>query len=169
MTAALEPKPASASRMSLSIITQPGQANAFGTLHGGVVLRLADECGATAALRHSGGEQIVTAAIDSVMFLGPVHPGERVEITAEVTYVGHTSIETRFEVVAEPLQRADRRTVGVGYGLYVALDAAGHPRPVPPLLSETDADRVRDEAALVRQAARLARRREALRSGEAMA
>src|SRR3954470_14968382 len=47
-------KPASASRMTLAIITQPGQANAFGTLHGGVLLRLADECGAISALRHVG-------------------------------------------------------------------------------------------------------------------
>ncbi len=40
-------KAASESRVSLAIITEPGQANAFGTLHGGVMLRLADECGAS--------------------------------------------------------------------------------------------------------------------------
>ncbi len=73
-------KPASESRMSLAIITEPGQANAFGTLHGGVMLKLADECGAIAALRHAGKGQITTAAIDSMIFLGPVYVGERVEI-----------------------------------------------------------------------------------------
>ena len=155
------PKPASASRMSLAIITHPGQANAFGTLHGGVVLRLADECGAIVALRHAGGGRITTAAIDSLVFLGPVYPGERVEIDAEVSYVGRSSIETRIEVFAEPLARADRRKVGVGYGLFVALDDDGVPRAVPPLLSETEADRARDAAARARQAARLARRHEA--------
>ena len=157
----LPAKSADGSRMSLAIITEPGQANAFGALHGGVILRLADECGAVVAMRHAGSEQIVTAAIDSMVFLGPVHPGERVELTAEVTYVGYTSIETRIEVVAEPLQRAERRRVAAGYGLYVALGADGRPRPVPPLLSETEADRIRDVAARARQAARLARRREA--------
>ena len=60
----LTAKPASSSRMSLAIITDPGQANAFGTLHGGVLLRLADECGAIVALRHAGGGGITTAAID---------------------------------------------------------------------------------------------------------
>src|ERR1700677_3229998 len=94
-------KPASASRMSLAIITQPGQANPYGTLHGGELLRLADECGAIAALRHAGKGQITTAAIDSFTFLGPVYVGERVEICAEVTYVGRTSIETRIEILAE--------------------------------------------------------------------
>jgi uncharacterized protein (TIGR00369 family) len=156
-------RPASASRVSLAIITEPGQANAFGTLHGGVLLRLADECGAISALRHAGRGQITTAAIDSMTFLAPVYVGERVEIFAEVTSVGRTSIETRIDIYAEPFDRPERRKVGVGYGLYVALDESGRrPRPVPPLLIETEADRRRAEAARARQAVRLARRTEAL-------
>jgi uncharacterized protein (TIGR00369 family) len=155
-------RPAAASRVSLSIITEPGQANPYGTLHGGVLLRLADECGATAALRHVGHGQITTAAIDSMTFLGPVFVGERVELIAEVTYTGRTSIECLIEVFAEPLERAEPRKVGVGYGLYVALDDEGRrPHPVPPLLCETEADRRRDEAARARQTVRLARRAEA--------
>src|SRR3954470_5059433 len=152
----LTPKPASASQMSLAMITNPGQANAFGTLHGGVILRMADECGAIVALRHAGGGRITTAAIDAMTFLGPVYPGERLEIDATVSYVGRSSIETRIEVFAEPLARAERRKVGGGFALYVAIDADGRPHAVPPLLSETDADRARDEAARARQAARLA-------------
>jgi len=155
-------KPASASRVSLAIIIEPGQANAFGTLHGGVILRLADECGGVAALRHAGKGQITTAAIDSMTFLDPVYVGERVEITAEVTYVGRTSIETRIEVFAEPIELAERRKVAVGYGLYVALDEMGRqPRPVPRLLINTEADRLGHEAGRARQAVRLARRADA--------
>src|SRR4051812_36974615 len=90
-------EPAADSRLTLAIITEPGQANAFGTLHGGVLLRLADECGAIAALRHSGGDRITTAALDAMTFLGPVLVGERLEIVAEVTHVGRTSIEARIE------------------------------------------------------------------------
>jgi uncharacterized protein (TIGR00369 family) len=160
-------KPASASRMSLAIITQPGQANPYGTLHGGVLLRLADECGAIAALRHAGKGQITTAAIDSFTFLGPVYVGERVEIRAEVTYVGRTSIESRIEIFAEPFDRDERRKVAVGYGLYVSLDEAGRrPRPVPRLLIETDTDRRRQDAAHARQAVRLARRADARSEGD---
>jgi uncharacterized protein (TIGR00369 family) len=154
--------PVPASRASLAIITEPGQANAYGTLHGGVLLRLADECGAIAALRHVGKGQITTAAMDSMTFVGPVYVGERVELSAEVTYVGRTSIETRIEIVAEPLERAEPRRVAVGYALYVALDDSGkRPQPVPPLLIKTEADRRVQEAALARQAVRLARRAEA--------
>lgn len=155
------PKHPSESRVSLAIITDPGQANAFGTIHGGVLLRLADECGAVAALRHVGGGRIATAAIDAMTFLGPVYVGERVELAAEVTHAGRTSVEARIVIHAEPMERAERRRVAVGYGLYVALDAEGKPTPVPPLRIETEADRRRDESAQARQAVRLARRAEA--------
>ena len=100
-----------------------------------------------------------------MMFLGPVYVGERVEIVAEVTYVGRTSIETRIDVYAEPYDRREPRRVATGYALYVALDEEiGRPRPVPPLLIETEDDRVRFEQARARQAARMARRAEALQA-----
>src|SRR5271155_2770644 len=152
-------KPASASRMSLAIITQPGQANPYGTLHGGVMLKLADECGAIAALRHAGKGQITTAAIDSMIFLGPVYVGERVEISAEVTYVGRTSIETRIEIFAEPIEVSQRRRVAVGYALYVALDETGQrPRRVRPLFIDSEAARLAALAGEGRPKKRPARR-----------
>lgn len=149
------------SRVVLAFITEPAQMNFNSTLHGGVLLKVADECGAIAALRHAGAGQITTAAIDSFTFLGPVRAGERVEVSAEVTHVGRTSLEARVEIVAEALPHAERRQVAVGYGLYVALDENGRPRPVRPLRLETEEDFRRDAAARARQAVRLARRAEA--------
>ena len=97
-----------------------------------------------------------------MMFLGPVYVGERVEIVAEVTHVGRTSIETRIDIFAEPYDRPERRHVAIGYALYVVLEEdVRRPRPVPPLRIETEADRLRMEQARARQAVRLARRAEA--------
>jgi acyl-CoA hydrolase len=85
-----------------------------------------------------------------------------VEVVAEITYVGRTSIEARIEIFAEPIERADRRKVAVGYALYVALDETGRrPRRVPPLLIKDEAGRRAAQAGQERQAARLARRAEA--------
>ncbi|QEH33174.1 putative acyl-CoA thioester hydrolase [Aquisphaera giovannonii] len=159
----LAPRPGSASRVSLSTLVTPDQTNPYGTLHGGVLLRLADECGAIAAIRHVGHGQITTAAIDSFTFIGPVFVGERVELVAEVTYAGRTSMEAFIEIHAEPLHKAEPRKVGVGYAVYVALcELDRKPVRVPPLLCETESDRRRDEEARARQAIRLARRAEAL-------
>lgn len=163
----MEPRPAMSSRVSLSIIIMPDQANPYGKLHGGVLLRLADECGAIAALRHVGKGQITTAAMDSMTFIAPVFVGERVEVRAEVSYTGRTSIESRIELFAEPIEKACPRKVGVGYAVYVALDEEGKRKlTVPPLLIETDADRRRFAAAQVRQRVRLARRADAMSEGD---
>ena len=159
--------PASASRATLAQITRHGDANAFGTVHGGVLLRLADECGAIAALRHATSgpgsrvRMITTAAIDAFTFLAPVGVGERLEVAAEVTRVGRSSIEARIEVHAEDLARSAPRLVAVGYGLFVALDEHRSPTAATPLLTVTADDRARDLAAQRRQAARLALRDEA--------
>ncbi|WP_250846802.1 acyl-CoA thioesterase [Aquisphaera insulae] len=160
---ALAPRASSASRVTLAVLITPEKTNPYGTLHGGVLLRLADECGAIAALRHVGHGQITTAAFDSFTFIDPVHVGERVELVAEVTYAGRTSMEALIEIHAEPFTKAEPRKVGVGYAVYVSLgEMDGKPLPVPPLLCETEADRRRDEQARARQSIRLARRAEAL-------
>ena len=88
-----------------------------------------------------GKGQITTAAIDSMTFLGPVYVGERVEIVAEVTYVGRTSIETRIEIYAEPFDRPERRKVAVGYALYVALDEDGRRPAAGPATADRDRGR----------------------------
>ncbi len=157
------PKPASGSRSSLSLITRAEHANAFGTVHGGVVLRLADEAGALAALRHATGRVITTAAVDAFAFLSPVQVAERLEAVAELTYVGRTSLEAQILVYSEPLSNFVRRKIAEGHMLYVAVDGEGRPVPVSPLRSETESDRLRDEAAHARQAHRLARRADASR------
>src|SRR5579875_465618 len=124
------PRRGADSRSTLAILTEPAQANPFGSVHGGVILHLADECGALAAFRHSGGPVVTTAAIDGFTFLGPVRVGERVELVAEVTYAGRTSMEVRIDVYAESVTNPSPRKVGAGFGVYVALDASGHPKPV---------------------------------------
>ena len=138
-------------RATLAILADPARGNAHGTLHGGEILKLADECGGLAAIRHAGGAAVVTAAIDEFAFLGPVAIGERVECEAVVTHVGRTSIEVRLTVHAEPLNAAHRRKVAQGYAVYVAMDSDGTNR-VAPALDHVDPD------AQARQAARLRRR-----------
>jgi uncharacterized protein (TIGR00369 family) len=136
---------------------QPTDANLFGNVHGGIVMRLMDEAGASAAIRHAG-RPVVTVAVDQVLFREPIHLGDLVTLVAELTYVGRTSIETRIEVTAQNLLTGERTHTNTAYFVYVALDEAGHPTPVPPLHLETEAERQQWAAAQERQAYRLAQR-----------
>ena len=159
----MESRPARAktpaqSRVQLHQLMLPGHANPYGNVHGGVVLKIIDEAGAIAAMRHAQ-RPCVTVAMDSVTFLSPVHLGEVIRCTAQVTYVGRTSLELEVDVVAEDPLTGRITHTNSAYLVYVALDDQGAPTEVPPLELDTDEARLRWQRAERRQQDRLAARR----------
>lgn len=154
----MNPKSVSASRVTLAHLMQPTEANAHGNVHGGFIMKLMDEAGGAASMRHAQ-RPVVTVVVDQVLFREPIHVGDLVTFQAELTYVGRTSMEARIEVVAQNLLTGERTHTNTAHFVYVALDDAGHPTEVPPLLLETEAERRQWEAAKERQAYRLAQRK----------
>jgi uncharacterized protein (TIGR00369 family) len=150
----MDGKPPSASHAVLSQVMLPGDANPWGNVHGGTIMKLVDSAGAIAALRH-GGRRVVTLAIDSMHFLSPVHVGELVTVTAQVTAVWRTSLEAAVTVEAENLMAGERRHTATAFLVYCALDEAERPTPLPPLLLETDEDRATAREAEARRRRRL--------------
>src|SRR5256885_3087901 len=88
------------SRLSLSALMGPQDANGLGNVHGGVIMKMVDEAGALVAMRHAG-TIVVTIVMDSMTFLEPILVGNLVQCRAELTWVGRTSMEVRVEVIAE--------------------------------------------------------------------
>lgn len=152
----LEPKPVSASRVIMRQLMQPTDGNPLGNVHGGVIMKLVDEFAAVAAVRHAR-RAVVTAAMDSMRFLSPVYIGNLLTLKASVNWVGSTSMEVGVRVEAEHLITGKVTHTSSAYVVYVAIDRAGRPVPVPPLVPETDEDRRRLEAAALRREQRLAR------------
>ena len=139
------------------ILTQmmgPAEANIHGNVHGGLIMKLCDEAGAMAAMRYAQSE-VVTVAVDSMSFLSPVHIGEMLTVTAEVTWVGRTSIETRVTVTAEEVISGRITHTNAAYFVYVALGEDGRPTAVPPLVCETAEEKARYQRAEARRALRL--------------
>jgi uncharacterized protein (TIGR00369 family) len=150
-------KAVAASRVTLSQLMQPEHANQRGDVHGGWIMKLVDEAGALAAMRHAQS-RVVTVAIDRMRFHEPIRIGDLVILQAEVTYVGRSSLETRVQVIAENPITGARTHTNTGYLVYVALDESGRPTPVPALLPETEAESRRMAAGRERQAYRLSQR-----------
>ena len=150
-------KTVAASRVTLSQLMQPEHANLRGDVHGGWIMKLVDEAGGLAAMRHAQA-RVVTVAVDQMRFHEPIRIGDLVVLEAEVTYVGRTSLETRVQVIAENPVTGERTHTNTAYLVYVALDETGQPRAVPPLVAETEAERRRLEAGRERQAYRLKQR-----------
>ncbi|MEW5986158.1 MAG: acyl-CoA thioesterase [Chloroflexota bacterium] len=156
---AQEGKRAADSRVTLTQVMGPGEANILGNVHGGTLMKLCDEAGAMAATKHAR-RPAVTVAVDSMAFHSPVQIGNLVTVTAEITWTGRSSMETRVVVTAENALTGEMTHANTAYFVYVALDEQGRPAVVPPLLCETEEEQARYQRAAARQALRLKRRQE---------
>jgi len=154
----LSPKPIRASRISIAQMMQPEHANNLGNVHGGWIMKLVDEAGALACMRHAQ-RRVVTVAIDSMSFRHPIKTSDLVILNAEVSYTGSTSMEAEVQVIAENPITGQRWQTNTAYLVYVALDDEGKPVAVPPILAETVDEERKMTEAKERQARRLEARR----------
>lgn len=129
-------------------------ANLLGNVHGGWIMKLVDEAGALACMRHAQ-RKVVTVAIDSMTFREPIKIGDLVTLNAEVTYTGRTSMEAKVDVLAENPVTRERSHTNTAYLVYVALDDGGKPTDIPQLEAETEAERLKLAQAKERQERRL--------------
>ncbi len=136
----------------------PSDANPLGIVHGGEILKMVDEAGGLAAMRHARCP-VVTVRLDSMTFLEPIYVGDLVVVKAMVNWVGRTSMEVGIRVEAENPVTGVRTHTNTAFAVYVALDEEGRPKPVPPLVLETEEEKRRWAEAEKRQQHRLVQRK----------
>jgi acyl-CoA hydrolase len=133
-------------------------ANTAGYVHGGVIMRLCDEVAGIAAIRHCG-LRVVTAGMDRMTFLHPVHVGQLVTFSATVNAAWRTSMEVGVRVDSEDVRTREVAHTSTAYLTMVALDEHGQPADVPTLVAESDDEQRRETEAQLRRENRLAERR----------
>ena len=148
-------KRVSDSQATLSQRMQPEHANIMNNVHGGVLMKLIDEAGAISAQKHARSPGVVTVFVSSLEFKKPVHVGDLVTFSSQLTYVGTSSMETEVKVEAENMQTGEKTHTNSAYLVYVALDENKRPTQVPPLIIESEEERRRFEEGKKRQSARL--------------
>jgi len=153
----MQGKPAHESASEYAELALPTDANGWGHVLGGKVMHLVDLAGAMAAMRHAR-RGVVTAAVDSLHFLHPVHIGELVILRSSVNRVFHTSMEVGVRVVTEDLLTGSQRHTCSAYLTFVALDENGVPTPIAPVIPETADEQRRFREAGERREYRLAKR-----------
>ncbi|NLN39593.1 MAG: acyl-CoA thioesterase [Smithella sp.] len=151
----MEGKKVSESRVIIAQAMNPENANPAGNVHGGDIMKLIDTAGGVAAARHARAH-VVTASIDRLDFHHPVYIGDVLTLKASVNYVGRTSMEVGVRVEAENVITGEVRHTGSAYLTFVALDENRRPRPLPPLILETDEECHRNREARQRREMRLA-------------
>jgi acyl-CoA hydrolase len=128
----------------------PNDTNVLGNLLGGRLMHFIDLTAAMAAYRHAR-TYIVTAAMDHIDFIRPVHLGDLVTLRSSVNRAFSTSMEVGVKVWAENTQTGEQQHVASAYLVFVAIDKQGHRKTVPQLIPETPNELRRHADALLRR------------------
>lgn len=148
-------------RLSITETTEhvlPVHANALGSVFGGQIMAWMDLTAAICAGRHTRS-LCVTAGVDDLAFGHPVKVGQVVRVRARITAAFKSSLEILVEVEGEDLLEGRRWPCVKAFMTFVAIDAQGKPRPVPPITLESEEDRALASEAEERRRERLARAR----------
>jgi acyl-CoA hydrolase len=142
-------------------IILPNDTNILGNLLGGRLMHFIDLTGAMAAYRHSR-THVVTAAMDHIDFIRPVHLGDLLTLKSSVNRAFSSSMEVGVKVWAENTRTGEVAHVASAYLVFVAIDEQGRLVKVPALQPETPDEKRRFADALRRREhreAELARRK----------
>jgi acyl-CoA hydrolase len=152
MTSHAKARTPAASEAIVADLMMPHQANGLRrpSVFGGVIMSMVDRCSALSAMRHASG-QVTTLSIDRILFKEPIRVGDLVEVRARVVRVGRTSMSVLANVYAETIASGERRHTNECWLTFVHLDEEGNPAAVPPLVLETDDDRLMNETAIRRR------------------
>lgn len=153
----LAPRTVAESQSEMAEVILPNDANPLGNLLGGRLMHFIDIAGAMAAHRHSRS-YVVTASMDHIDFVAPVHVGDLLILKSSVNRAFNTSMEVGVKVYVENYITSTRRHVGSAYLTFVAVDSRGRHLPVPPIVPETAEEKARYEMAGIRREASKAER-----------
>jgi len=146
----LLPRTVAESQSEMTELVLPNDANTLGNLLGGRLMHFIDLVGAMAAYRHSRSH-VVTAAMDHIDFIQPVHVGDLLILKSSVNRAFSTSMEVGVKAWAEDTQAGEYRHVASAYLVFVAIDRDGKRVRVPELIAETPDEHRRYEGALRRR------------------
>jgi acyl-CoA hydrolase len=132
----------------------PNDTNVFGNLMGGRLMYWMDIAAGIAAGKHCNAPSM-TASVDNLSFKNPIKLGNVVHIEAKVTRAFNTSLEIHLKVWGEDTLHQYRYESNEAYFTFVALDPNNKPRPIAPIIPESDEEKRMFDGALRRRQVRL--------------
>ena len=119
---------------AIRTVAMPRDTNPAGDIFGGWLMSQMDLAAGVVASRHAHG-RCTTVCVDAIEFQRPVHVGDEVSLYASLTAVGRSSMKIRVSACRRVRTEEEHEQVTAAVFVFVALDEAGRPRPVPPLAS----------------------------------
>jgi acyl-CoA hydrolase len=146
----LQARTVASTQSEMNEIVLPNDTNTLGNLLGGRLMHFIDLTGALAAYRHAR-THVVTAAMDHIDFIRPVHLGDLVTLKSSVNRAFRSSMEVGVKVWAEHARTGVIEHVASAYLVFVAIDDQGKPVQIPGLQPETSDQQRRHADALLRR------------------
>lgn len=110
------------SRTSIFKVVFPNTTNHYDTLFGGTAMNLMDEVAFITATRFSR-KKVVTISSDQIDFNEPIPAGTIIELAAEVTDIGNTSLKVKVDLYQEEMYKNSPQKKSItGVFTFVALD-----------------------------------------------
>lgn len=144
----LKPKLPAESKIEMTELILPNDANILGNVLGGRVMHWIDLAAATSAHKHCNAI-CVTASLERLSFLNPIKVGQLAHLKARVVCTGNTSLITKVDVFSEDMDTGEIKRTSEAYLTFVCLDKSGKPRRVPPVKLESDEEKAECERAKV--------------------
>ncbi len=124
----------------MRFLAEPSAVNFGGKVHGGAVMTWIDQSGYACAVGWSG-RYCVTLYVGGIRFYRPIVIGHVVEVQARVIYTGTTSMHIAVDVRSADPRDGEYAQTTHCVMIFVAVDDAGKPVPVPGWEPQTDEDR----------------------------
>lgn len=136
--------------ITFRFLSEPGDVNFGGKVHGGAVMKWIDQTAYTCAVKYSS-QYCVTVYVGGIRFVNPIHIGDIVEVQARILYTGRTSMHIGVDIMTiNPKTKVEIKATHCVI-VFAAVDDAGKTVPVPEWVPETE-----EEKALQKYAIRLA-------------
>ena len=124
------------SKAETCMIMEPMHSNSYGNVHGGELMKIMDIVAGLAALKHAKGD-VVTARVDEIVFHKPIQIGDIVTCTAQLAYVGTSSMQIMVKIVVHELSNYSKPETALTAFFTMVHLVDNKPAKVPELVVTT--------------------------------
>lgn len=126
--------------VTFRFLSEPGDVNFGGKVHGGAVMKWIDQAAYTCAVNWSS-QYCVTVYVGGIRFVNPIRIGDMVEVKARIIYTGRTSMHIAVDIKATNPKTKESSKATHCVIVFAAIDENGKTIPVPKWIPQTEADK----------------------------
>ncbi|HMP30679.1 MAG TPA: acyl-CoA thioesterase [Saprospiraceae bacterium] len=134
-------------KITFQFISEPGDVNFGGNVHGGTVMKWIDQTAYTCA-RSWAETYCVTVYVGGIRFISPIHIGDLVKVDAYVIHTGTTSIHIAVDVFSKDIASRNFEKKTHCVIVFVSVDSNGKPTSVKKWIPKTEREVKLSEYAL---------------------